>query len=107
MTALPHPNSLAALGHVGRGTRLAEGETSDFLQVNDFGQHTNWLHPAAVAFANYGIVLFAVLLLAGWWLARRNQSIRVLARALLAPVGMLLALAANQRVVHAGNKPRP
>ena len=72
MTALPHPSSLAALGHVGRSTRLAEGDTGDFLQVNDFAQHTNWLHPAAVAFANYGIVLFAVLLLAGWWLARGN-----------------------------------
>lgn len=107
MTALPHPSSLAALGHVGRSTRIAEGDTGDFLQVNDFAQHTNWLHPAAVAFANYGIVLFAVLLLAGWWLARRNQSIRMMARALLAPVGMLLALAANQPVVHAVNERRP
>jgi len=90
-----------------RAAVLASGDTGDFLRVNDFARHTTWLHGTAVAYAKYGVVLFGVLLLAGWWLARRDHGAGMMARALLAPVGMLLAVAANQPIVHAVNEPRP
>ena len=94
-------------GHAGHSAALASGDTGDFLKVNDFARHTGWLHGPAVAFATYGAALFAVLLLAGWMLARRDHGVRMMARALLAPVGMLVAVAANQPIVHAVDEPRP
>ena len=42
-----------------------------FAAVNAFATHTGWLHPVIVGYATYGVVGFAALLLAGWWLARR------------------------------------
>jgi membrane-associated phospholipid phosphatase len=87
--------------------QLASGDTSDFLQVNDFARHTTWLHGTAVAYANYGVLLFAVLLLIGGVIARHDTDPVRKARALLAPVGVLLAVAVNQPIVHAVDEPRP
>jgi undecaprenyl-diphosphatase len=35
-------------------------------QVNRFAMATPWLHAALAAYANYGVALFAGLLVAGW-----------------------------------------
>jgi undecaprenyl-diphosphatase len=54
-------------------------------------------------YAEYGVLLFAAALLAGWWTARANPNPRAMAAALWAPVGALLALGLNQplgRLVH-------
>ena len=80
--------------------------TAVFLLVNHFAVVTGWLHGAAVVYASYGMVLFAVLLLAGWWLARHRPG-SVMAAALWAPIGMLVALGVNQFVVTAIAEPRP
>ena len=85
----------------------ASGDAGDFLRVNDLSRHTGWLHPAAVAYANQGVVLFGLLLIGGWLLARRERSARTMARALLAPLGVLLAVGLNQPIVHAVDEPRP
>src|SRR6266545_4878153 len=45
-----------------------------FEQVNAFARATPWLHLIVVGYAGYGVVLFGVLLLAGWWNARRAGS---------------------------------
>ena len=50
-------------------------------------------------------MLFAVLLVAGWWVARRRGS--GMAAAVRAPTGALLALAVNQPLVTAVHEPRP
>ena len=81
--------------------------TSLFLLVNRFAQATGWLHGAAVLYASYGLVLFAVLLLAGWWSARVRPGAEVMAAALWAPIGMLVALGINQLAVDAVAEPRP
>lgn len=81
--------------------------TSLFLLVNRFARATDWLHGAAAAYASYGVVLFAVLLLVGWWVARGRPGPQVMAAALWAPIGMLVALGVNQLAVAAVAEPRP
>jgi undecaprenyl-diphosphatase len=36
------------------------------LDVDHLAQHTPWLHIPVKAYADYGVVLFTVLLLPGW-----------------------------------------
>jgi membrane-associated phospholipid phosphatase len=82
-------------------------DTALFLTINDLARATGWLQPAVVAYANYGVLLFAALLLGGWWLARRRASVPAMAAALWAPAGMLLALGINQPVAALVGEPRP
>ena len=81
--------------------------TSLFLSVNDFARSTPWLHGPAALFANDGIVVFAGLLVAGWWIARRNGDSTRMAAALWAPLGTLLAVAVNQPIVAMFHEQRP
>ncbi|MGC3862271.1 phosphatase PAP2 family protein [Micromonospora chersina] len=76
-----------------------------FLEINDLARATPWLHAPMAGYAKYGVVLFAVLLLAGWWVARRAGD--RMPAAVWAPVGMLLAVAGNQPIVSAVHEPRP
>lgn len=41
-------------------------DTRIFYDINDFARHTPWLQPIVSGYANYGLGLFAGLLLAGW-----------------------------------------
>lgn len=83
------------------------GDRSWFLSVNAFARHTTWLHTPLVSYAKYGVVLFALLLLTAWWLARGASDVSRVAAALWAPFGALLALALNQPLVHGFQEPRP
>ncbi|PZG02954.1 phosphatase PAP2 family protein [Micromonospora deserti] len=78
-----------------------------FEQVNQFAIATPWLHPVIVGYATYGVVLFAALLLAGWWSARRARQPRKMAAALLAGVSILAAVAVNQPIVAMVHEARP
>jgi len=103
-----------------------------FDAVTAFATRTGWLHPVMAGYATYGVVGFAALLLAGWWLARRatnapastapsssapspvpsassaaGRPARKIATALWAPVGMLIALRLNQIVVASVHELRP
>lgn len=74
-----------------------------FLQLNELARHTPGLHAPLRLYAQYGVLLFAGALLAGWWTARANPNHRMMAAALWAPAGALLALGLNQplgRIVH-------
>ena len=84
-----------------------DANTSLFLSVNDFARSTPWLHGPLVLYAGYGLVVFAGLLVAGWWIARKAGDPARMAAALWAPAGMLLALAVNQPIVAAVNESRP
>lgn len=81
-------------------------DRSWFLHVNAFARHTGWLHEPARLFANDGVVLFVLVLLAGWWRARRLDETSV-TRALWSPVAVLLAVAVNQPLVHRFAEARP
>ncbi len=78
-----------------------------FRDVNSFARSTDWLHPTMLDYASYGVVLFAGLLVVGWWVARSTGDLVRVAAALWAPVGALLALGVNQFLVHAFHEPRP
>lgn len=82
-------------------------DTQLFLLINDFVRTTPWLHTIVSAYAAYGLVLFAALLLAGWWSARRQANPVRVAAALWAPLGMLLALGVNQPLSALVGEPRP
>ncbi|MGZ4623420.1 MAG: phosphatase PAP2 family protein [Blastococcus sp.] len=76
------------------------------LDINTFARDTGWLHGTVAAYANYGVVLFALLLVAGLVLARRGSS-RTLAAAGWAPIAMLVAVGLNQPIGSAVAEARP
>ncbi|WP_446215373.1 phosphatase PAP2 family protein [Micromonospora sp. IBHARD004] len=78
-----------------------------FDEVNRFAVATPWLHAAVTGYAAYGVALFAALMLAAWWYARRTNEPARVAAAVLAPVATLLAVAANQPFVSAFHEARP
>ena len=78
-----------------------------FHQINRFADHTTWAHWFFVDFANYGIALFAILLGAGWWIARRNQDMRAMSGLVGGAVGVFVALGIAQLVGDAVNRARP
>ncbi|MCX4091957.1 phosphatase PAP2 family protein [Nocardia sp. alder85J] len=82
-------------------------DTRIFLDINDFARNTPWLHPIMSGYANYGVALFAILLLAGWWVALRQVSREKMVAAVWAPLGALAALAINQPISGAVNETRP
>lgn len=77
-----------------------------FGDINEFARDTGWLHGTLLGFAKYGVGVFAVLLLVGWWVAR-DRSPRTMAAALWAGVGTLVAVAANQPLVNGFQEARP
>jgi len=76
------------------------------LAINSFARHTTWLHAPALAYAKYGLVLFALLLAAGVLISRRAPS-RVLAAAGWACLSTLIALGVNQPLGHLFAEARP
>lgn len=75
--------------------------------VDHLSRTTPWLHAPARLYAEYGVVVFAGLLLWSWWLARREGDPAKVAAALWAPIGVLVALGVNQLLAGAVAEPRP
>ena len=65
------------------------------LAINSLARDTSWLHAPALAYAKYGLALFALLLLAGVVISRHAPS-RDLAAAGWACLATPIALALNQ-----------
>lgn len=82
-------------------------DTRIFYDINHFARDTPWLQPIVSGYAAYGVVLFAVLLLAGWWTARNDANPACMVAAGWAPLGVLAALGVNQLVAAAVNETRP
>lgn len=77
-----------------------------FRWVNSVQDATTWAHRPVRIYTQAGVGLFAVLLLLGWWMARR-QDAAAMATALWAGAAALLALGLNQIVGHAVGRARP
>lgn len=82
-------------------------DTRVFYAVNHFARDTPWLHPIVSGYASYGVVLFVVLMLAAWWIARGEANPARMAAAVWAPLGVLAALAINQPIADAVGETRP
>jgi undecaprenyl-diphosphatase len=83
------------------------GDTGNFRPVHDFANSTTWLHGFMAFMAKDGIALFAITLLAGWWIGRRQDSPRKVALAVWAALAALVALAFVQPIADAANEARP
>lgn len=77
-----------------------------FTTITDFAEHTRWLNDAMLWWTDIGLVAFAVLMVVGWWLARRRDD-RSMALALLAPVSVVIAYLVAQVVKEIVAEPRP
>jgi membrane-associated phospholipid phosphatase len=78
-----------------------------FEQVNALARATPWLHSAITAYADFGVVVFALLLAAGWWIARRSGRPERVAAVVCAGVAALLAVGINQPIVNTVREARP
>ncbi len=79
-----------------------------FLDVNSFARSTPWLHGVLLFYAvTGGIVLCALLLVIGWWLARRRQDARIMTASLWAGIGTVAAVGVAQPINHAVAEARP
>ncbi|OLZ66331.1 hypothetical protein AV521_27830 [Streptomyces sp. IMTB 2501] len=63
-----------------------------FTTVTDFAHDTKWLNTPLALWTNAGLGVFAVLMLVGWWNARRHDA-RAMTLALAAPVAVVAAFA--------------
>jgi undecaprenyl-diphosphatase len=82
-------------------------DASLYRAINRLAARTGWAHPLFVAYAKYGVLLFAVLLLAGWWVARSHADIDAVAAIVWAGAGAVLALGVGQLIGHAVDRARP
>ncbi|MFC0546185.1 phosphatase PAP2 family protein [Kutzneria chonburiensis] len=75
--------------------------------INSFARATPWLHSLMYGYATYGVALFAALLVAGWWIARRSGNPARVAAAAWAALGTLIAVGINQPLVNTFHEARP
>jgi undecaprenyl-diphosphatase len=81
-------------------------DTDLFTRINDFAVTTPWLHAPVTLYAEVGLVLFAGILVAGWWLSRHRRD-TVMAAALLAPVAVVVAVVLQQPLISLVGRDRP
>ncbi len=78
-----------------------------YLDVNHWARSTAWLHGFMHAYALWaGVVVLAVLVVFGWWRARRDGA-RAVALSLWAAIGTVVALGLNQPLSHLVGRVRP
>ena len=75
--------------------------------VNRVADGTPFAHALLVAYAKYGVALFAGLLLVGWWSARRAGDRRSMAASLWGGAGALAALGVAQPIGPVVDRARP
>ena len=88
---------------------VASFDVEWYRSVNEFARDTSWAHGALANYANWaGLVLLAMLLIAGWLSGRRRDDAPLFtATAFLVGVGAVLALLANQVIGPIFSRPRP
>ncbi|MER6068909.1 phosphatase PAP2 family protein [Streptomyces sp. NPDC001817] len=85
------------------GSRI---DGSLFTSVTDFARDTHWLNAPIALTTNLGLGVFAVLMVIGWWRARRGDD-SAMAVALAAPVAVVAAFAVTEVVKKLVAEPRP
>ncbi|MCX5401751.1 phosphatase PAP2 family protein [Streptomyces sp. NBC_00102] len=78
-----------------------------YLDVVDTAHHApGWLDGLISGYSTYGLALFAVLMLVGWWQTRR-QDARLAVKALAAPVLTVIAFAVSSGLKDLVRESRP
>lgn len=77
-----------------------------FNDVNNLARRTGWLNGPMLAYASFGLAVFAVLLVLGWGFAR-SRGDRAVAAAIWAGAATLLGVALNQPLVNFFRESRP
>ncbi|MFE7168278.1 phosphatase PAP2 family protein [Streptomyces sp. NPDC057616] len=77
-----------------------------FTSITDFARDTKWLNTPMEVWTNLGLGVFAVLMLIGWWKARRRGT-AAMTLALAAPVAVVVAFAAAEVVKKVVAEARP
>ncbi|EST29089.1 phosphatase PAP2 family protein [Streptomyces roseochromogenus] len=95
----PHATAYLALD----GSRI---DGSLFTSVTDFARDTPWLNAPIALTTNLGLGVFAVLMLIGWWRARRRDD-SAMATALAAPAAVVAAFGFTEVVKKLVAEPRP
>jgi undecaprenyl-diphosphatase len=79
-----------------------------FKDVHSFEQHTSWLHSVMIWEAKYGVAIFALLLLIGYFVARRaGDALRRVSADVWAALAALVAVAIAQPINHVVARQRP
>jgi membrane-associated phospholipid phosphatase len=78
-----------------------------FHWFNRLQVHTTWANGVLRVYATDGIALFAVVIVAAWWVARRDHDQRRVAGAAWAGCAALVALGLNQVIGHLVRRQRP
>lgn len=83
------------------------GDSGDFRVMNDWVYHERWIHPLVIYFGTDGWAFFLVMLVIGWWIARRDSRPETMVAVAWAGIGALVAVAINQPLTHVVAEPRP
>ncbi|MEO8266820.1 MAG: phosphatase PAP2 family protein [Ilumatobacteraceae bacterium] len=78
-----------------------------FRWINRLADRTGWAHGIFRANANYGIVVFALLLLAAYIDGRHHHDLRAVASSVWAGAATLIALGIGQIIGNAVDRARP
>jgi undecaprenyl-diphosphatase len=78
-----------------------------FHWINRLQVHTGWANGFFRLYAKDGVVLFAAVLLAGWWVSRSRGDLAGVAGSVWASVAALIGLAANQVIGGWVDRARP
>lgn len=77
-----------------------------FTTITDFARDTKWLNSPMEFWTNAGLGVFAVLMIVGWWQARRRDT-SAMALALAVPISVGVAFAAAEVVKKLVAEARP
>ncbi|MCU1390190.1 MAG: Undecaprenyl-diphosphatase, partial [Ilumatobacteraceae bacterium] len=80
---------------------------SIFRWINRLADRTGWAQPLFKANAGYGVVLFAVLLLAAYLQGRQRTDVTVVAASVWAAIAAMVALGIGQVIGSAVDRARP
>ena len=83
------------------------GDAGDFRVINDFAKDSHWLHGFMRGFTGYGIILFGLVLVVGYLIARYREDIAGVAGVFWGGIGAVVALGLNQLISHTVAEPRP
>ena len=78
--------------HVLANSAVTTADDGWYRDITDFAQHTGWLQPIMSVYTTLGIGLLVVILVVGWWTARRAGDRAAMAAAVWTVFGTALSI---------------